>query len=187
MTPAPTLPTDDASLETAAQTDPAAFGALYDRHVAAVYRDCYRRLGGHSEAEDATAHTFRQALEGLPRYQPTGAPFAVWLFTIAAQHVHERLRARARTVPPDGGGPEPADGNPVPLDAPVAAAEEASAAWRAVAQLPAAQRRVLALRFGQGLANQQVARILNRSETATKQLVYRALRALRAHCRAQED
>ncbi len=183
MPPASTLHNDDASIE-AAKTGPAAFGALYDGHVAPVYRYCYRRLGDHHEAEDATVHIFQRALEALPHYQRTGAPFAAWLFTIAAHHVHDRLGAR--TVSLNRVSPEPADGASEPLQS-LLAAGEVSAAWRAVAELPAAQRRVLTLRFGQGLTNQQVARILNRSETATKQLVYRALQALQAHYHTQED
>ena len=170
-----------------AQADPRAFGPLYDVYVAAVYRYCYRRLHDHHEAEDATAHTFRRALEALPAYRWTGAPFGAWLFRIAANHLADRRRTAPATVPLD-----PADGaglaseEPALLDG-LLATEEAHEVWLAVAALPMSQRRVLVLRFGQGLTNQQVARILNRSETATKQLVYRALQALRAAYRARQE
>lgn len=177
---------DEATLVQHAQADRRAFGALYDRYVDAIYRYCYRHLADHHEAEDATAHTFRRALEALPGYQWTGAPFGAWLFKIAANHVADRQRARARLLPLDPEAHPMASDDPEPPEQ-VEAGEELAEVWQAVNNLPPAQQRVLTLRFGQGLTNQQVARILNRSETATKQLVYRALQALRARYQTQEE
>lgn len=183
----PEVAADEPLLVARAKRDPRAFGSLYDRYVPAVYRYCYRQLGDHHEAEDATGHTFRRALEALEGYQSTGAPFGAWLFKIAANHIADRRKARARLLPLDPSAPLPAPAEDEPSADRLVAQEQVAEVWQAVARLPVSQRRVLTLRFGQELTNQQVARILNRSETATKQLVYRALQALRAHYRTQEE
>ena len=57
----------------AAQGEPAAFGALFDRHFATLYRFCERRVGRHL-AEDLAGETFRRAFETRGSYdlsQPT--------------------------------------------------------------------------------------------------------------------
>ncbi len=41
----PVATQDGATLMRAAQTDPASFGSLFDRHFTAVYRFCERRVG----------------------------------------------------------------------------------------------------------------------------------------------
>ena len=162
-----------------AQRDLRAFGTLYDRYVDRVYRYCYRRVENHYEAEELTAQTFRRALEGLPSYEWRGVPFGAWLFRIAAHAIAGRGRGRALSLETmaENGRLVP-DEVPEPLDG-LLEAEEVDGLWRAVYQLPLRQQQVLVLRYAQGLSNREVGRIVNRSETATKQLVYRALKALR--------
>jgi len=85
---------DDAALMRAALTDPASFGALFDRHFAAVYRFCDRRVG-RSMAEDLAGETFRRAFEARHSYD-LGRPSALpWLYRIALNLVRDALRARA--------------------------------------------------------------------------------------------
>ena len=45
-------------LISAAKSDPAAFGRLYDRYLQPVYRYLYSRLGDAHSAEDVTSQTF---------------------------------------------------------------------------------------------------------------------------------
>ena len=53
---------DDAVLAARAAGDPAAFAPLYARYVRPIYRYCYRRLGTHEAAEDATSQVFAKVL-----------------------------------------------------------------------------------------------------------------------------
>jgi hypothetical protein len=67
--------------------DPEAFGALYERHVHAVFTFALRKLHNCTQAEDVTSQTFLQALRALPRYQPQGVSIRNWFFRIASNLV----------------------------------------------------------------------------------------------------
>lgn len=85
---------DDAALIRASREDPASFGALFERHFAAVHRFCARRVG-RDDAEDLAGETFRRAFEARHSYD-LGRPDALpWLFRIARNLISDALRGRA--------------------------------------------------------------------------------------------
>ena len=174
----------DVALVARAKRDPEAFATLYDLYVERIYRYAYRRAGTHADAEDLTAQTFRRALEYLDRYDPRGAPFGAWLFRIAHNLAVDRFRSRAAPVSLDGltdAGLEPADPIADEFDERLVQREAVGEAWAAVARLPSLQRRAVCLRFGRDLSHADVGAIIGRSEAATKQLIYRAIKSLRVH------
>jgi RNA polymerase sigma-70 factor (ECF subfamily) len=178
----------EAALVARARSDPDAFAGLYDLYVERIYRYAFRRLGTHEDAEDVTAHTFYRALERLDRYEWRGLPFGAWLFRIAHNLIVDRRRAGTGPISLDGmrrgdrslgdgiGPPDPDGGIP---DARLLEQEDRDAAWAAVATLPPLQRRAVTLRFGRDLSHAEVGVIIGRSEAATKQLIYRAMKTLR--------
>ena len=177
----------EAALVERARSDPEAFACLYDLYVERVYRYAYRRLGAHEDAEDVTAQTFYRALARLDRYEWRGLPFGAWLLRIAHNLVVDHRRAGAAPLSLDGlrrddpaGRPslDPAGPDPAP-ESHLLAREEADAAWAAVGALPPLQRRAVTLRFGRDLSHAEVGAIIGRSEAATKQLIYRAMKTLR--------
>ncbi len=171
-----------------AVASPEAFGELYDRHVGRIYRYAFRRLGSHQDAEDVTAQTFRRALEALDRFEWRGVPFGAWLFRVAHNQIVDRRRADGRPLSLDGlseVGASFEDGDAVAPDERAIAREAGSAAWAAVAKLPALQRRAVTLRFGRDLSHAEVGAIIGRSEAATKQLCYRAMKTLREELGAE--
>src|SRR6266403_555933 len=96
----------------AAQNDPAKFGDLYDRHFERIYAFVARRMRDRDKAEDLTSEVFHKALANLKSYTWTGAPFAAWLYRIAANAVADFSKRSAREPmnledPPEPrGGPE---------------------------------------------------------------------------------
>ena len=162
---------DDRALVEAAQADPARFLDLYDRHFHRVYAYVLRRAGNRADAEDVTSDVFHRALANLPKYEWRGIPFVAWLFRIAAHELADRRQRAARQA---GDSPSDVEGNDDAL-------ERRVMLFQLVERLPADQRRVVEMRFGEGRSLRDVAEALGRSEGAIKQLQRRALETLRAH------
>ena len=163
---------EERTLIEAAQADPARFVDLYERYFHRVYAYVIRRTGNRAEAEDITSEVFERALTNLSRFEWRGVPFAAWLLRIAAHVIVDRAERNARTldVPP----PEPVPA--IDLED----AERRAALFRHVDALPADQRRVIVMRFAEGLPIRAIATDLGRTEGAVKQLQFRALAKLRA-------
>jgi RNA polymerase sigma-70 factor (ECF subfamily) len=162
---------DERSLIEAAQADPARFLELYDRHVDRVYAYVSRRVRSRAAAEDITSAVFEQALTNLLAFEFRGAPFGAWLFRIAANALTDHWRRERR----DSHDPPP----DVPDEREQCDLEERVSLFQLVDRLPEMQRRVIELRFIEGLSIKDVASALDRSEGAVKQLQLRALENLR--------
>lgn len=154
----------------------AAISALYRRHVQAIYRYLYYRVGDEHTAEDLTAEVFLRAIEGLPNYEPRGVPFAAWLYRIAQARMADYFRRQGRTatVGLDEGWPSDED-------LPLARVERSSLHEElraALGRLTIDQQQVIILKFVEGFSNAEAARILGKTEGAVKSLQHRALNAL---------
>jgi len=175
--------TGDAALVEAARLNPEDFGCLYDRYVQRVYRYALARCTSHADAEDITAQTFYRSLERLESYEWRGVPFVAWLYRIAHNLIVDRARRGGRDLSLDGladAGAEPAgDVDGRDFDVHLSQQEALDAAWQMVGTLPLMQQRAVTLYFAHGLSHGEVGRAIGRSESATKQLVYRAVQTLR--------
>ena len=162
--------------------DRAALGLLYDRLAGRLYRFVLFRIGSHTDAEDVVQRIFLKMIVALPRYQPRGVPFEAWLFRLARNDVIDHLRVRRSNVPL-----EALVGVPSPARAPDEAAEEAAdlaSIRRALGDLTAIQRDVIAYRFIAGLTPRQVALVMRKREGTVRALQFRALEKLRRSLRA---
>lgn len=162
---------DERRLVQAAQDDPTRFAELYDLHFDRIYAFVARRTRNRSDVEDLTSEIFYEALASLPRFEWRGVPFSAWLFRIAANTLadHARRGAREQDATP---WTEPAQSD-------IADAESHTRLHRLVDRLPADQRRVLHMRFTEEKTVPEIARELDRSRGAVKQLQFRALETLR--------
>lgn len=163
---------DDRLLIEAAQRDPARFAELYERNFERVYAFIATRVSTRAEAEDVASEVFHHALANLGRFEWRGVPFVAWLLRIAQNALADRWRRAGRERldrTPDG----PAQTSPEET-------EDAGRLVRLVAALPRDQRRVVLLRFVEEKSIREIARELARSESAVKQLQFRALENLRA-------
>lgn len=165
---------DERLLVEAAQSDPAKFAALYDIHFERVYAFIARRVQDRDRAEDLTSEVFHKALANLTRYEWRGAPFAAWLFRIAANAISDQVKRAARE--PDH-GEEPAEASEEPNQETV---EVRARLFRMVEKLPADQQRVIFGRFVEQRSIREIAQQLGKSEGAVKQLQFRALEKLRS-------
>jgi RNA polymerase sigma-70 factor (ECF subfamily) len=195
----------DFALVAAAQRgDVEAFAKLHARYYRRIYHLAYLKTNNASDAEDVASETFIRALAGLRQFRltPAGAgghvSFYPWLHRIAVNLIIDSARQR----PPSG---------VVSLDAPllqgvrallgdqIASAAESSPqeiverhevqqlVRSAIASLPPDQGDALVYRFLGELSAQEMAPLLQRSESAVKSLLHRAVVALRAEIARRLD
>ncbi len=173
----------DADLIRAARTDPASFGAVFDRYAKPV--DAWFRRQGvpATDAADLTAETFAQAWRGRRKFKDQrGGSAAPWLYGIAHNllcrywHRH-RVETDARErlgVPLSEYDPPEYD----EADARLSAAMLGPDILTAVDDLPPDQRQALELRVVGQLAYDEIASRLQCTPRAARMRVSRALRTL---------
>ncbi len=74
--------------------DVQAFNTLVEHYQGRLYGLCFRMLGEHDAAADATQDTFLSAYRNIRRYR--GGSFAAWLTRIATNACYDQLRLRQR-------------------------------------------------------------------------------------------
>jgi RNA polymerase sigma factor (sigma-70 family) len=189
MSPVPE-PTDDELMSAYALGDASAFEQLYARHQAGLYRFIRRLLGTAlaAQTDEIFQDTWLRVVNARQQWEPQGASFRTWLYTLANHRVIDIWRRSGREVSmstdddspwePDAGGAAwqqwPAPASPLPHS-------EDLAFWRragerllgCLEELPLAQRSAFLLHHDDELPLAEVARTLEVGfETAKTRLRY---------------
>lgn len=159
----------------AAQKDPGCFAELYEQNFHRVYAYLSRRISDRAETQDLTAYVFHQALANLGKFKWRGAPFAAWLYRIAANALADRRRQQQREININ----DVAD-TQTTSELNIEAVERRARLFEAVDTLPQDQRRVIIMRFAEEKSIRDIASEIGRSEGAVKQLQFRGLENLRS-------
>ena len=167
----------------AAQSDPAKFEPLYEKHFERVYAFVASRMRNRAIAEDLTSEVFHKALANLPRYEWRGVPFAAWLLRIAVNAIVDHSKRSAREFPVLDDPPDPA-ADPDLRAFEMRAIEHRAELFRLVRQLPEVQKQVVYERFVEQRSIREIAGRLGKTAGAIKQLQLRAIRNLRARMEA---
>jgi RNA polymerase sigma-70 factor, ECF subfamily len=181
----PGHPDEAEIIRRAIQGDKDALIMLYENHVDRVYRHFHAKIGNIVEAQDMTSETFTRAIEALMhgQYVWQGKPFGAWLFAIAGHILQERKRKLGSLPLIENLDAllEAFEPMSQEMDIPDALVqkEEQTALWDVVKKLPSAEQQVLIMRHVYNLPYNEVARRIGRSQSACKQLHYRALNRLR--------
>ena len=153
-----------------------AFHVLYEQNASEVYRYAAARVGAQ-DAEDVTAEVFCRAWTALHTYQRQGRPFAAWLVRIARNLLISRAR---RTWPVLYDNTIRATSGDGRFEEGLVTSLMGEALREAMEQLDDRQRRVLQLRYIEGLSAREAGERLDLGDEAVRSLTYRALRSLRA-------
>jgi RNA polymerase sigma-70 factor, ECF subfamily len=162
----------------AGKGDAAAFGALYDRYVEAVYRYVYYRVRNDMDAEDLVSDVFMRALRAIPRYEPRVA-FLAWLYRIARNAVIDRARRSRTQISFEDALAHPGVDQVVEPDATILALSDKEAVRAALAKLTPLQQEVIVLRFVEGYSTLEIAGLVGKREGTVRGIQFRALEALR--------
>jgi RNA polymerase sigma-70 factor, ECF subfamily len=141
-----------------ANQDREAFSQLYDRFSCLVYTLAMRMLRMPSDAEDLLQEVFVQVWHQANRYsEERGSPEA-WIINIARSRAIDKLRARRRMEKSFVLTDDPARAESTEnVESSAAESETKLAMNSALANLPEAQRRVLALAYFEGLSQTEIA------------------------------
>jgi len=170
------LEPDAALAVRAAAGDREAFGALVERHQAAVRRLTRAVTGDAHDADDAAQDAFLSALDRIETYDAS-RPFGPWLMRIATNASIDLVRRRAvrRADALD-------ERTPSRRSSPAADAESAEIRARlnaALAELPERQRVAVTLFDAEGYSHAEIAAVLGIPEGTVRSDVFHARRALR--------
>jgi RNA polymerase sigma-70 factor (ECF subfamily) len=151
-----------------------ALSALFDLHVERVFAYARHLLGNREDAEEVTSEAFLRAFERAATFRGE-CPFRGWLFGITRNLCLDRLRQpRLLLLEPEEAERRTDCGRGA------AQMETQALVRRALADLSEEYRLALTLCDVEEWDAREVAAALEKSLPATKSLLYRARRALRA-------
>lgn len=174
---------DETMLVAAAQVDPAAFAELHRLYEIRVSRYLRARTDNDEDAADLTQQVFLQALDALPRYRDRKVPFAAWLFRIARNVAIDFHRRQRLTVTLDSLPEALYPGSSQDPEMLAIRHETFDKLRRLLAALDPAKRELLALYFGAGLSQMEIASVVGSSSST----VQRNLRGILNTLKEQYD
>jgi RNA polymerase sigma-70 factor (ECF subfamily) len=152
------------------------FAGIYEQQVAQVYGFFGYLVRSRDDAEDLTQQTFERALRAWGRFDSTRGSASAWLLAIARNLFIDHARAsrpdRTQSV-------EQAD-----LEGFGAATDRPSVGLdpeleRALDELSARERELIALRFGSDLSGAEIASLTGLTLANVQQILSRSLRRMR--------
>lgn len=154
--------------------------AIYRAELPRVYNFFLYRVGERTLAEDLTATTFQRAWQSRHHYNRDRAGFAAWLFTIARRvavdHYRQYRSRDGRIVPIEAAYDMTGDGD---AESAVEQRDQRQRLRRAIAALPPREAEIIALKYGAGHSNRDIADLLGLSSTNVSSILHRTVNKLR--------
>lgn len=167
---------DIALMQRLATGDETALTPLIERWKTPLINFFYRSLRSYESAEDLSQVVFVRIYRAAPKYQPT-AKFSTYLFHIARRLLINEFRRQQRK-PLDS--VDPSELRAVDLDDSGREVREIEEAFHlALVDLPENQRTAILLLKQQQLSYQEIAEIMDASESAVKTWIFRARQFLK--------
>ena len=153
-----------------------AFSILVRRWEKKVFGLAYRMLGHYEDARDASQEIFLTVYRNLSKFRGD-AKFSSWLYRIALNCCHNKLRARAvPTVPLEESAPIPAEGS---IQGDIERQQTIDRVRTALGALPYEMRQIIIMKEYEGLTFKEIADILNIPVSTAKTRLYTGLDQLR--------
>jgi RNA polymerase sigma-70 factor (ECF subfamily) len=153
-----------------------AFTVLYHRYERRLFQFFYRRLSFNREeaANDLFQLTWLKVHQYKKRFD-VSQKFSTWLFTVAVNTLRDYLRQKRWTREISASDNEASFGAvDAPIDSHIERQSHAKVLEEILEVLTPLQREVILLIDGEDLASKEVAKILNISDTAVRQHLFKA-------------
>jgi len=150
--------------------------AAYKEYLPRVYNFFRYRVSNEALAEDLTAATFEKAWRGRSRFRRDLSAFSTWLFTIARNVAADHFRRRGQDVPLEAVHEQP---DPATLEETVQHNQDFAQLRAVLSQLPVRERELIALKYGAGLNNREIARLARLSESNVGTILNRTVEKVR--------
>ena len=167
-------PEEEQLIKRAKNGDSQAITQLYHAHAQMIYRYIAYRVPTTADAEDITSEVFMRMLEGLPTYEFMSVPFEAWLYRIATHRIADFFRKSSRQKTHIELHETLAGDEPMPEES-IQKQQEFKRLRHALSYLNEEQQDVLILRFIENKSHEDVARILDKSQSAVRTIQHRAL------------
>ncbi len=162
--------------------DTEAFGELYDRYVAKIYRFVYLKVSHREEAEDIVSDVFLKAWNYLVDAQREAdteiKSFSGLIYTIARTSIIDFYRARARrkecTLEVLEGVAENSE-----LERSTGQQQEITAILHKLKKMKHEYQEIITLKYIEELSTEEIAKILDKSHVSVRVTLHRALKILK--------
>lgn len=181
------LPTDEQLVEKYSQGDEESLKILIRRHLKPIYNFVIRSINGKEEAEDLTQEVFLKTWSNLKKFDRQ-KKFKTWIYAIARNAIIDYLRKKKPLTVSSAVNSEGetvdysalvADGGLSALDK-IKLKEETADLEKALLGLPAEERMLLLLYYGQNITFREIAEIRGEPLDTIKSRHRRSLIKLRS-------
>jgi RNA polymerase sigma-70 factor, ECF subfamily len=167
-------------IEKCKRGDEDAWAELVEATHRDVYTLCFRILGSHDDAAEATQDAYVKLWRGLSGFRGD-AQFSTWLYRVASNTAISKHRSRKRRRVHETSVDETVAeiASPISVEDTAGARIEVRALEEALAALPQMYREAVVLRDIYGYSIEEIAKELKVTETAAKVRVHRGRKKLK--------
>jgi len=149
---------------------------VYASELPRVFNFFRYSVGNDMLAEDLTAETFRKAWQNRHKYDHNRGAFSTWLFSIARHTAVDHFRSQKPEFPIESIANLQANN---PSETTILQQEDLTRLSTILSQYPVRERELIALKFGAGCSNKEIAIQIGISATNVSTLLHRILQKIR--------
>ncbi|MNZ83440.1 ECF RNA polymerase sigma factor SigD [compost metagenome] len=146
----------------------------------------YRVDDGYT-SEDLTSQVFEKMLAKRSTFRADRSPFEVWLFAIARNTVNDHFRSQRRQRFFSLELLKDAQSNQKGPESMAIDKESGDHLTKALQTLKTKERHIVALKFGAGLKNVEIAQLVNISESNVGVMLYRVMKKLKLELERNDE
>ncbi|MBA4336397.1 hypothetical protein C0416_01300 [bacterium] len=164
--------------------DKNAFEKVYNFYYERILRYLLKRTASSEAAYDLTAETFIKAFESFHKFKWTGVSIKIWLYRIAINQLKNyRRKPQSAVLTEEMEGMEgmrtEVKEELEELDKTLFGDEDVTKLSDAIATLNPKYQGIVSLHYFEGMSHEEIAGVINRSQSAVKSMMHRALTNLR--------